>query len=82
MNRQVIDLVISISLASVVLQPIQAKAECWPHYKKTSLSAHIAKFPLAEYERWNHYALVKDGELQFANSYLGNTPMVLRALFH
>ena len=59
--------------------PISAHSECWPHYQRVSLSEHLAQFPLAEYERWNHFARTIENELQFAVSYLGRTPKGVEA---
>ncbi len=60
-------------LAGIAIPP-SAYSQCWSHYRKVSLSEHLAQFPLAEHERWNHFEHSVEGKLQFAVSYLGHTP--------
>jgi hypothetical protein len=68
-----ISLLAGIGLAAAVL-PNLAKAECWSHYRSTTLPQHVAEFPLADYRHWNHYALSDKDGVNFSNSFLGKTP--------
>lgn len=62
-----------IGLTAAVLSNL-SKADCWPHYRSSTLAQHVAEFPLADYEQWNHYALSDKSGVKFANSFLGKTP--------
>ncbi len=76
MKRQAITILLLLAGIAV---PLSAYSQCWSHYRKISLSEHLAQFPLAEYERWNHFAHSVEGKLQFAVSYLGHTPKGVEA---